>query len=125
METDKGPRTVGIAVAILSGLLLAAHFFRAGWYPLGVFGLLFPLLLLIKRTWATRTVQFFLILAGTEWLHTLIVIAAQRHETGQPWIRMAIILGVVVLLNVWSALAVRKKTFRSGKRPNHSIESTR
>jgi hypothetical protein len=109
MKTDTAPRAVGIAAAMLSGLLLAAHFFRAGWYPLSVFGLLFPLLLLIKKTWATRIVQFFLILAGAEWLHTLIAIAAQRHATGQPWIRMAIILGVVVLFNVWSAMAVRKK----------------
>jgi hypothetical protein len=111
MKAETAPRAVGISAAIVSGLLIAAHFFRAGLFLLGVFGLLFPWLLLVKRSWATRAVQLFLILAAAEWLHTLIVIAAQRQATGQPWIRMATILGVVALFNFWAAMAVREKTF--------------
>ena len=100
-------RGVGIASAIVSGVMIAAHFLREGIYPLVALGLAFPWLLLLRRPWATRSVQILLVLAGAEWLHTLLMIAAQRQATGQPWTRMAIILGVVALFTLGSAIAVR------------------
>lgn len=103
------PGKIGLASAIISGLLIAAHFLRAGLYPLVVIGLTFPFLLFIRKPWATRSVQVLLILATAEWLHTVLVTAFQRCAAGQPWIRMAIILGVVALFTFWSAIAVRQR----------------
>ena len=71
-----------------------------------VMGLAFPFLLLARKLWATRTVQFLLILAAAVWMFTLVETARQRFATGESWIRMAIILGVVALLNVASVIAV-------------------
>lgn len=104
-----GARIAGNVAAMVCGLLMAAHFMRAGAYPLVVLGLAFPWLLLAGKLWAFRLVQVILILAAAEWLHTLLVIAMKRLEAGQPWIRMAFILGSVSLLNVVTAIMVRGK----------------
>jgi len=69
---------------MISGIMIAGHFLRAGVYPLVALALAFPLLLLLRRPWATRSVQILLVLSGAEWLHTLFVIAAERQATGQP-----------------------------------------
>ena len=104
------PRSVGIAAAVISGVLIAAHFLRAGIYPLVVLGLVFPWLLLTGRRWATRTVQILLVLAAAKWVYTLLVIAAQRRADGQPWLRMALILGGVALFALLSAAIIRAKS---------------
>ena len=101
------PRSVGIVAAVISGVLIAAHFLRAGIHPLVVLGLVFPWLLLAGTRFATRTVQILLVLAAAEWVHTLLVIAAQRHADGQPWLRMALILGGVALFTLLSAALIR------------------
>ena len=88
---------------------MSAHFLRAGVYPLVVLGLAFPWLLLVGKSWAVRIVQVILLLAAAEWLHAALAIAVRRVEAGQPWMRMALILGGVILLNVVTAVLVRVK----------------
>jgi uncharacterized membrane protein HdeD (DUF308 family) len=58
----------------------------------------------IKRPWAARTVQVFLFLGGLEWIRTTVVIASERSEAGEPWVRMAVILGAVAVFTAVSAL---------------------
>jgi len=104
------PRTLVLFAATVCGALIAAHFLRGGFYPLVVLGLAFPWLLLAGRPWADRTVQLLLLLSAAEWLRTLVVIALQRFADGQPWMRMAVILGSVMLFTLGSAVAIRVKS---------------
>lgn len=53
---------------------------------------------------AVRIVQLLLILAAAEWLWTLAQIALERQALGQPWVRMALILGTVAAVSVASAV---------------------
>jgi len=63
-----------------------------------------PLLLLVRRTWATRVVQTILMLGALEWIRTTVVIRAVRIEEGRDWLRMAIILGSVAAFTWLSAM---------------------
>lgn len=87
----------------LSLLILAAHFLRYGNMVVVLILLLMPMMLLIRRAWAARTIQGVLILGASEWLRTLFVLTTQRQAEGQPWIRMAIILGTVALITLVAA----------------------
>ena len=91
----------------LSALLLAAHFLRAGDLPLVLLALLVPALLWVRRPWAPRVVQAALGLGALEWVRTLWAALAQRQAAGEPWLRMALILGGVALFTALSALAAR------------------
>jgi len=99
-------RVTAILMVVLSGILIAAHFFRSGAYWLAAIGLLFPALLAIRTAFALRAVQLFLALAAVEWLRTLLSIAIERHVFGGRWVRMALILGTVTGLTVASAVLI-------------------
>ena len=106
---------VKLLPVMLSALLLGAHFFRADLVPLAVVVALLPAVLVVKRAWAARLAQLVLALGALEWLRTLIVLVAARREMGQPWTRLAVILGLVTLVTLgaglmfsWSA-ALRKR----------------
>jgi hypothetical protein len=102
-------KTIGRVLAFLCGLVIAAHFLRQGLTPLVLAGVAFPFLLLLRKRWADRTVQVLLLLAAAVWVSSLAEIAARRLATGESWIRMAVILGSVALVNVVSALALGVK----------------
>ncbi len=88
----------------LSALLLGAHFLRLELIPFVVLALLFPAFLLFKRLWATRLVQIFLVLGALEWIRILLIYVDERREDGQPWIRLALILGFIAVFTGGSAL---------------------
>ncbi|MDA3832566.1 MAG: hypothetical protein PF495_04140 [Spirochaetales bacterium] len=89
---------------IISSLLLASHFYRAELFPLVITSLLLPLLLTIRKSFSIRVIQLSLILGSLEWLRTLYFLASQRQEQHQPWLRLAVILGLVALFTGLSAL---------------------
>ncbi len=97
---------------ILSFLLIAAHFYRAG-YPV-VAGLCIGMLfmLFIRKTWVPRLFQWLLILGALEWLHALYGLAAMRIAWDQPWTRLALILGGVALFTALSGLVFRSVKLR-------------
>lgn len=88
----------------LSCLVLAAHFFRNEQLVLMFVALAAPLLLLVRRRWATILLQLLLVIGALEWVRTMLQIAAMRREMGEPWQRMAIILGSVAAFTLLSAL---------------------
>ena len=88
---------------ILSFLLLAAHFLRSGLIPFVALALLLTALLLVRRVWVARLVQMALVLGALEWLRTLLYLVALRQEAGQPWARLAIIIGIVAAFTGSSA----------------------
>lgn len=103
---------------LISLLLLAAHFFRAGETVIVVIVLSLPLLLLLRKYWVPLVIQLTLLLGAFEWLRTLFSVAQMRIEFGEPWIRMAIILGAVSLFSALSCLVFRNGALRkrfSGK----------
>ena len=99
-------RVTAIVMVVASGILIAAHFFRSSAYALAAIGLLFPALLMVRKAFALRLVQLILALAAAEWLRTLAFIAMERHAAGQPWGRMALILGAVAALTGASAVLI-------------------
>lgn len=84
-------------------VLVAAHFLRAGLIPVTGLALGLLALLAVRRPWAGRALQGALVLAGLEWVRTLVVLAQQRQATGAPWVRMALILGAVAGLTFLAA----------------------
>lgn len=97
---------------LLSALLIAAHFSRADNAALTLLGLAFPLILLVRRPWVVLATQVALVLAGIEWIRTLVAIAARRQAAGEPWLRMAIILGAVAAFTFGSALVFRNRNLK-------------
>ena len=99
--------------AILSLLLLGAHFYRAGWVVLTVACVLLLVTLFFRRAWVPRLLQLVLGLGALEWLRTLYVLAAERVAFGQPWGRLAMILGAVALFTALSALVFRSRGLKA------------
>jgi len=96
----------------ISFLLLAAHFIRAGQTLIVVVLLSLLLLLILRKFWVPMVIQLTLLLGAIEWLRTLVSVAQMRIESGQPWMRMAIILGAVALFTALSCLVFRVGALR-------------
>jgi hypothetical protein len=97
---------------IISFLLLAAHFYRAGNALLAGVSIAMPFLLFLRESWVPRLMQIALLLGSAEWLLSLYRLAGQRIEWGQPWARLALILGVVALFTALAGLVFRSKALR-------------
>ncbi len=93
-------------------LLLAAHFWRAQWWPLAVVCVALVGVLALRRPWAARLVQAALMLGSIEWLRTLASLVAARIALDQPYARMSLILGVVAIATFGSALVFRAHSLR-------------
>ena len=78
--------------------LLAAHFSRANFIPLVILSLAIPFLLLIKRAWVARVIQFLLLAGAAEWIRAMFGYISIRKENGEDWTRLAVILVAVALL---------------------------
>jgi hypothetical protein len=98
---------------ILSLLLLAAHFYRAGQVVVTALCLALPLLLLLRKSWVPRLFQVLLVLGALEWLRALYGFAAMRIAFGEPWTRLALILGAVALFTGLSGLVFRNRKLRA------------
>lgn len=97
---------------VLGFLLLGAHFYRAGLEPVAWLCIALPLLLFVRRWWVARLMQAGLALGALEWVRTLVMFAAARQMAGQPWTRLAIILGAVALFTGLSALVFQGSSLR-------------
>lgn len=98
---------------ILSFLLLGAHFYRAGLVPLTALCVAGLFLLLIRKAWVPRLFQVLLVLGALEWLRSLYFLAAMRIAWGEPWTRLALILGGVALFTALSGLVFKNKKLRA------------
>lgn len=97
---------------IISFGLLAAHFSRADLLPLVIMSLAIPLLLLIRKAWAARTIQLLLLLGAFEWIRAMLGYIELRKSIGDDWTRLAIILIVVALLTALSGLVFQGRSLR-------------
>ncbi len=104
------------ALLIVPGLalaLLGAHFYRAGSWPLMLACVVLVALLAWPRAWVARLVQACLFAGALEWAWTAYAFVQQRIAMGQPWTRLALILGAVTLLTAASALVFRSERLRA------------
>jgi hypothetical protein len=97
---------------VFSSVLLAAHFSRVGLNRVALLCLLFPLALLIRKRWALRAFQLYLLIGAGVWVQRTLVLRALRIEAGEDWLRLALILGSVALFTLISVLILEKKRFK-------------
>jgi hypothetical protein len=98
--------------AILSFLVLGAHWLRAGNLPLVAAILALIALIAVRRPWAARTLQAALAVGVLEWVRTLIGLAAERMRAGEPVVRLAVILAGVAAVTGLAALTFSSARLR-------------
>lgn len=98
---------------VLSFLLVAAHFFRAGQTPGVAAALALPFLLLVPRRWIAWLLQVALLLAAAEWVMTLVWMVRERQALGEPAVRLVVILGAVAVFTAASAAVFFTPAMRS------------
>lgn len=96
----------------LSALVLGAHYLRRGDLGLVVISLTLLGLLFVRRLWAARLVQLALLAGAFEWLRTLARLLPARRAAGEPWVRLAAILGAVALVAVLGAALFETRRLR-------------
>jgi hypothetical protein len=96
----------------LAALLLAAHFYRAADLVLALAAGALVALLFVRRRWAARLVQIGLVAGSIEWLRTAAGLIATRQALGQPFLRLALILGAVALFTALAAAVFRTRPLR-------------
>lgn len=101
--------------------MLGAHFLRYGnWIGVAVAVALIGLLF-VRRPWVARLVQLGLILGALEWIRTLNDLVKVRIALGQPFTRMAVILGVVAAVAFCAALLFQAPTLKRFYRLNSRL----
>ncbi len=98
---------------IVSALLIAGHFLRSGNVGLMLLGLAVPFILFIRRLWIVRVFQALLIIGSLIWISAGIQMIQWREIAGQPWTRLAVIMGIVALFTIGSASIFETKRLRS------------
>jgi len=97
----------------LALVTLAAHFYRAAAWMALLACLVLALLLMLRRPWVPTLLQACLLIGAVQWLWTASMLVQQRMAMSQPWLRLALILGVVALLTAASALVFRRPPVRA------------
>lgn len=97
---------------LLSLLVLAAHFLRAGQPWLAAASLALGTLTLVPRRWAAWTLQAGLLLGAAEWVRTTMVYVQARQAMGMPSGRLMVILGSVALVTALAASLYRTPRLR-------------
>lgn len=103
MRPAAAARVARVVLPVLALLLLAAHFYRAGVYPLSVATIALAGLCFVARLWAGRTLALVLLLGAIEWLRTAWVIATLRDAMELPYGRLLVILGAVAVFTLVAA----------------------
>ena len=104
---------LSLAAPAVAFLVLAAHFFRAD-NQLGLWvSLLAMVLTFVRQPWAARALQVLLVLGSLEWLRSAVTLIQARSELGEPFLRLALILGAVFLLTALSALVFQTERLKA------------
>ena len=97
---------------VLSLLVLGAHFMRYDNSVGVVISVALIGLLLLRKAWVARLVQFALVLGVLEWLLTVYRLVQLRTAMGEPATRMVLILGIVIAVTAASALLFETRTMK-------------
>lgn len=99
-------------MVIVAALLLGAHFLRQSEFVLLLLCVLTPLLFLIKKRWSLFTLQMLMYLGAIIWVNATLQIVQERLSSGEPWARLVIILGAVILFTVVAGLMLNSSTIK-------------
>ena len=100
-----------LAFASLLCLIMAAHFLRMGALSGVLVCLALPIVTALTRArWALRSLQALLVIGSVNWIVTALRIGAERRAAGEPWLRMALILGVVAALTALAAALLSRRS---------------
>ena len=109
-----------IIPAIISSVILSAHFLRSTHMAEVFLCLISPFLLLIKRNWAVRIFQFLLLVGSLIWVKTTVELLGIRMSMGMPWVRMTLILTAVTAFTIFSACILKTNKNRTKNNDNYS-----
>jgi len=104
--------TVRLLPVILSLILLAAHYYRAGMLPMAVVILGSGLTLLVRQKWSVRIIQTELRIGAIEWVVAGYRLVMVRQDMHMHWMRLAVILSVVAFFTVCSVFVFRFRPLR-------------
>ncbi|MDR3554120.1 MAG: hypothetical protein P4L55_05160 [Syntrophobacteraceae bacterium] len=90
--------------ALLSLVLLAAHFLRMQDLILVALDLGLVPLLFWKKRWLIQAIRVYLVLGSLLWGNTLLMIIMERKVRGMPFAGAATILGSVAIFTLTGAL---------------------
>ncbi|MGY5452855.1 hypothetical protein ACVFI8_18205 [Agarivorans sp. MS3-6] len=93
-------------------LLSAAHFYHAQQHIYVSLCIMGFFSVLIRHPMCLRFNQLAMLLLTAEWINTLAEIYVLRSAYDQPWMRMAVILGLVALFHFISALLFQHHRIR-------------
>jgi hypothetical protein len=98
---------------ILADVLLAAHFLRfSGIFPAALV-LLLLVTLFIRRYWVVRLWQALMFIATLVWIDTAIKLIRLRLALDLPWLRLAVILALVILLTIFAGFWMESKKIKA------------
>jgi hypothetical protein len=103
---------VHLIPAILSLLLIGAHFLREGNVIFPVLSLLLIMALCVREPLVARTAQIALLLASVEWIYVTFTFVSERMTAGAPWLRLVCILGAVTALALFAAALFRSRALK-------------
>jgi hypothetical protein len=105
MSDNKSRRYIWFLIpAIMSFLLLAAHFSRQEMNLVAVLVLILPSLLLVKKKLILTLFQLFLFLGVLEWIRSLMMYIDERQITGEDYGTLTIIISAVAFFTFISAV---------------------
>ncbi len=92
-----------IILASFSLVLLSAHFSRMN-FPLimSIIALLAPFLFFYKKKISITIIQVILFTGTLEWIRASVFYIQQRIISGVPWLRLAVILGIIIIFTGFS-----------------------
>jgi hypothetical protein len=110
VKSSVAGRIASIALPVLALLLLAAHFYRGGAYPLAVIAIALTGLTFVANRWAGQALALLLLCGAVEWLRTAWIFATLRDSMGLPFGRLLVILGTVAVFTLISAYVAWSNT---------------
>jgi hypothetical protein len=97
---------------LVAALLMAAHFLRFMVLPLALLTLLLPFLLFFRRAWAVRVQQLWLVLGTLMWVGATRRLVLERLAHGEPYLRLALILGALALFSAGAVTVLELRPLR-------------
>jgi len=112
-----------LSPAVLSALVLAAHFLRRGQLAPCALCLAAAALPALRRRWVPGALQAFLTLGTLLWMATLRAMVDERIDNHEPWHRLVYILGGTACVSALGVLLVSTRRVRehyAGAAPGES-----
>ena len=116
---ESGREKLLLLPVVISLLLMAAHFLRDGWPLLSILCLVVIVLVLISHDPLIATVtKVILALGSIEWIRTAFNFVSARMESGEPWMRLAVILGAVTCFTFASIFVFNTNALKERFKPS-------